>query len=83
MAMVEHETTVDRVNDALLVGLRTMSGVNIDSLKAYGDTYARSIMNAADSFLQRGLLILRDGSLIVPESEWMVCDMIIRELFVS
>ncbi|HUN21077.1 MAG TPA: radical SAM family heme chaperone HemW [Muribaculaceae bacterium] len=84
LAMVEHETTVDRVNDALLVGLRTMSGVNIDSLsQAYGDTYARSIMNAADSFLQRGLLILRDGSLIVPESEWMVCDMIIRELFVS
>ena len=66
------ETTVDRVNDACLWDCgRCRVNKHRFLSQAYGDTYARSIMNAARQFLTEGLLILRDGSLIVPESEWI------------
>lgn len=78
----ETESTTDRVNDAILIGLRTAAGLSLNHIAAVGgkDTVAE-IMDSAKKHLATELLIAPDDqTLLIPEKHWLIADSVIRDL---
>lgn len=76
---IEEENEVDRVNDAVLTGLRTSDGLNLERLPAGP---ADRIRREAQKMLKLGLLRETDHGFVIPEEHFLVSDMIIRELMI-
>lgn len=78
-AIIDEESAIDRINDRILIGLRTAAGLPLEVVAAYRD----EILTKAEQFIRRGLLVRDEESLFIPEEHWLVSDSIIRELFVE
>ena len=76
---VENETIADRVNDRIMVALRTSAGLDMDSLDSeYRAELERNLASLPDG------RVLRNGSrLYIPESAWPLSDDTIATLFVE
>ncbi len=75
---VEEETETDRINDRIMVSLRTARGLDLDTIpKPYRDTIENNLSTiAADR-------IVRNGSVVsIPEHAWLVSDSTIATLFI-
>ena len=72
----EEETEEERLDDFLLISLRTQSGLNLSRL----NENRRSQLLAAAENLPEGTLVREGDSLRIPESHWLRSDAIIREL---
>ncbi len=77
-AVVDEETELDRLNDRLLISLRTAAGLDLTALTPL--QYA-TIETAAAPHLRAGRLVKEAGVLRVPEEAWLVCDLVLRDLF--
>ena len=82
--VIEERTAEDNFNETILVGLRTERGIDarkcLEMLKNEKDR--KLFSNQVSAFMQSGRLIhSENGSLRIPESEWLTADAVIRDLF--
>ncbi len=77
---VEPETESDKFNDRVLTALRTAEGLNFPQQPAGLDL--RDFNREVKRMLRQGLLVERNGKILIPEERWLVSDSIIRDLFV-
>ncbi len=70
----------DRFNEFIMTGLRTSKGVSIHSTEQHFGQ-GQGLIDRAAEHLNSGNLILEDKTLKIPESNWMMSDMIIGDLF--
>ncbi len=80
-AIVEIESEADRVNDLIMVSLRTDKGLNLHDLP---EKYRREVLDAVSLFDDKFIRLDRETSrLVIPESGWPVSDGTIASLFVD
>ncbi len=81
----EYETLdkKDQYNEYLLTSLRTMWGIDMDTIQQrFGLNYVKYTQRIADIFLQTGELI-KDGSIIrLTEKGIFLADYVVREFFI-
>lgn len=75
----DEETADDRTNDLIMISLRRIEGLPLSSLNSCDRTM---VMSSARPWIKSGDLLLKDDSLVIPESSWLLSDAIIRDLFV-
>ncbi len=81
---VECESMDDRINDAILTGLRTSVGLDTAYIESLGGkNMVEAVLDKAQQFIDSGMLVSNGaGRLRIPESRWLLSDMVIRELFI-
>lgn len=81
-ADIEHESVVDRVNDAILVGLRTSDGLSLDHIrKIAGNQALAAVERDSRRLISNGMLeYCGPRHLRIPERQWLMADSVIREL---
>lgn len=81
-AEIECETVVERANDAIMIGLRTSDGIDLQHLREISDNRSvERVLRSAETFVARGMLVNNSQAhLYIPERYWLVSDAIIREL---
>lgn len=84
-AVIDEENEEDRVNDLLLMRLRTSRGLSTSILP---DKYRNGILARARKWLRSGHLVADAPNtadaptLRIPEARWLTSDAVIRDLFV-
>lgn len=76
---VEILTAEDVFNESVMLGLRTVDGVNMESLNK---GFVRDIMGDIKAHLSAGNLILEGSTIKIPSDKLFVSDGIIKDLFV-
>ena len=75
-------TTEDRVNEAIMTGLRTIWGVSMSEIsKKYGETYKNDVLVQAEPYLRRGNLRLNQEHLLLEPESYFLADGISADLF--
>lgn len=75
---VEEETDTDRINDRIMVALRTSEGLDLSTLPpSVQDTLMASLRHIPPGYIIRG-----NDNIRIPENRFLVSDAIIRELFI-
>ncbi len=75
-------TEEDRFNEALMLGLRTARGVDLEQLRRdFPAHMTASMLARAQSFLNGGLLTLTPSTLTIPAPHWLLTDSLLPTLF--
>ncbi len=78
----EHLTAQDRIREALMLGLRTSEGVDLEALEArVGTSPLVGRERDVERRVSRGDLEHDDRRLVVPRSRWLHLDGIVSDLF--
>ena len=78
IAETEHLTPDERTNERIMIGLRTLEGLDISTFDKYDE-----IKKSAMPYIANGQLILKDDRFLsVAENAWMLTDSILVDLFV-
>ncbi|MEM9861413.1 MAG: radical SAM family heme chaperone HemW [Myxococcota bacterium] len=78
----EHLDPSTRIQEALMLGLRTREGVNLEALgKRTGVDPLRGRERAVEGRIDRGDLCLEGERLFVPQPRWLFLDGIVADLF--
>lgn len=77
---IDHETRADKVNDAIMTGLRTIEGFDTGILTS--DELA-AVSRQARKWLVRGKLHSAGNRLFIAPADWLVSDTIIADLFID
>lgn len=77
---VDEETPADRLNDMIMIGLRTAEGLNRDN---FTPQQWKALLGRGRHWQDAGVLMpSSDGQrLFIPEDRWLVADAVIRDLF--
>lgn len=75
---VEEESRTEKINDMIMTGLRTVEGFDTSCLLP--DEYAQ-VIESARPHIAAGTLKASESRLYVPEARWLMCDAVIRDLF--
>ena len=79
---VEVLTKIDRYNERIMTGLRTMWGVSFIQIeKDFGEDYLVYLKNRSKSFIREGLLVIDAGALIATSKGKFLVDGIASDLF--
>lgn len=79
---VEVLTKIDRYNERIMTGLRTMWGVSFIQIeKDFGKDYLVYLKNRSKSFIKEGLLVIDAGALIATSKGKFLVDGIASDLF--
>ncbi|MBP3538173.1 MAG: radical SAM family heme chaperone HemW [Muribaculaceae bacterium] len=73
------ETETDRINDLIMIRLRTAEGIEKACLP---ERYMDEITDSAARWLKRGQLAENGTHLYIPEKSWLMSDAIIRDLMI-
>ena len=72
----------DQFNEMIMIGLRTIWGVNLDSLN---QKFSENILDKFNKEIQHkiedGILKIKNNHLIIPEKHWFMADGIASDLF--
>lgn len=72
----------DRFNEMLMIGLRTVWGVNLNKLtEDFSESLVSHFQKETAKKLNTGVLIIDDNRLKIPESHWFMADGIASDLF--
>ncbi|WP_084694519.1 radical SAM family heme chaperone HemW [Chryseobacterium vrystaatense] len=72
----------DQFNEMIMIGLRTIWGVDLDSLKSkFNHQILDHFQNEIKSKIEEGILITEDNHLKIPEKHWFMADGIASDLF--
>ncbi|MDE6574771.1 MAG: hypothetical protein K2L84_05535, partial [Muribaculaceae bacterium] len=77
--LVDEETETDRINDTIMISLRTAKGLDLNSLT---EKTRNCVLANAQTSLQRGVLRLECERIFIPEEHWLLSDAVIRDLFI-
>lgn len=74
----EDESVDELYNDVVFTALRTARGLSVDEIeRRFGVDYRRLCEDAAQPYLNSGVMTLRDGRLVIAESEWLSSNPVI------
>lgn len=77
--IVDEESVTDRLNDYIMISLRTAAGLDMNTFNERQRSY---LLRQAQGYITSGNLIHSSTNrLIIPESSWLISDAIIRDLF--
>lgn len=72
----------DQFNEMIMIGLRTIWGVDLKSLKdKFNDRFLEHFQNEIKQKMEAGTLIIEDNHLKIPEKHWFMADGIASDLF--
>ncbi|MGI9582402.1 radical SAM family heme chaperone HemW [Chryseobacterium sp. RRHN12] len=73
----------DQFNEMIMIGLRTIWGVDIESLKSkFPDSVLEHFQAEIKPKIEEGILIIENGHLKIPEKHWFMADGIASDLFI-
>lgn len=73
----------DQFNEMIMIGLRTIWGVDLTSLKSkFSDRVLEHFQTEIKPKLEEGILITENGHLKIPEKHWFMADGIASDLFI-
>lgn len=74
----------DRYNEMLMIGLRTIWGVNLSRLReTLGEDFLADLLKSAAGKMEEGILYIDDNHLKIPEQHWFMADGIAADLFLT
>lgn len=73
------EDLLDRVNDYIVTGLRTLDGLELERIPA---NYRSKLLEDASDFINEGSVILKNGRMSINQEKWLISDSYIRELII-
>lgn len=79
-ATVDEECETDRINDRIMVSLRTCEGLDTSLIPT---DFRQSVIRAARQWINNGHIIADGTYLRIPESSWLLSDAIIRDLLID
>ncbi|MCM1292714.1 MAG: radical SAM family heme chaperone HemW [Bacteroides sp.] len=80
--IVEDNDEKSRINDYLLIRLRTAEGVSLDKFeKQFGSRQLRELLQRCQNTIDGRRILLEHDRLRIPESMWLVSDPILIEAF--
>ena len=72
----------DQFNEMIMIGLRTIWGVDLESLKSkFSDQILEHFRHEVKSKIEEGILIQENNHLKIPEKHWFMADGIASDLF--
>ncbi|AZA47155.1 radical SAM family heme chaperone HemW [Chryseobacterium carnipullorum] len=72
----------DQFNEMIMIGLRTIWGVDIESLKSKFDVRTHEhFQHEIQSKIEEGILVIENNHLKIPEKHWFMADGIASDLF--
>lgn len=72
----------DQFNEMIMIGLRTMWGVDLDSLNnKFSDEILQKFQSEIKQKLADGILVIENAHLKIPEKHWFMADGIASDLF--
>lgn len=72
----------ERVNEYLLIRLRTAGGIDIaDYERRFGVAETERLLSSASGHIKSGRLMFAGGRLRIPERRWLITDSILVDLF--
>ncbi|MEI3791613.1 MULTISPECIES: radical SAM family heme chaperone HemW [unclassified Chryseobacterium] len=72
----------DQFNEMIMIGLRTIWGVDLESLKSkFSDQILEHFQHEVKSKIEEGILIQENNHLKIPEKHWFMADGIASDLF--
>lgn len=72
----------DQFNEMLMIGLRTIWGVDLSKMKGnFSDEILEYLMKEIQPKMEEGLLVIEDHHLKIPEKHWFLADGIASDLF--
>ena len=75
-------TEKDQFNEMLMIGLRTIWGVDLSSLQEkFNSELVEHFQNEIKTKLEDGILAIENNHLIIPEKHWFLADGIASDLF--
>lgn len=78
------ETATNRVNDYIMIRLRTADGLSLpETERRFGPEVRRDVARSAEKFIDCGMLVTDGESLSIPEEHFLVSDSIISELMID
>ncbi|WPO90396.1 radical SAM family heme chaperone HemW [Chryseobacterium sp. HR92] len=73
----------DQFNEMIMIGLRTIWGVDLTSLKnKFSDRLLEHFQTEIKTKLEEGILIVENDHLKIPEKHWFMADGIASDLFI-
>ena len=76
-------TEKDQFNEMLMIGLRTIWGVDLNQLnKKFGDEVLEHFKKEIQPKIEKGVLIIENEHLKIPEKHWFLADGIASDLFI-
>jgi len=73
----------DQFNEMIMIGLRTIWGVDLESLKSkFDDKILEHFQSEIKSKLEEEILIVENNHLKIPEKHWFMADGIASDLFI-
>ena len=78
----ERLSTEDKTNEAIMTGLRTIWGVDLNEIgKRIGDSYKKEILIQAEKYLKKGILYVEQEHLFLRPESYFLADGISADLF--
>ncbi|SDJ82266.1 radical SAM family heme chaperone HemW [Chryseobacterium jejuense] len=72
----------DQFNEMIMIGLRTIWGVDLNSLKnKFDDRFLEYFQNEIRQKVEEGILVIENNHLKIPEKHWFMADGIASDLF--
>ncbi|WP_288434791.1 radical SAM family heme chaperone HemW [uncultured Chryseobacterium sp.] len=73
----------DQFNEMIMIGLRTIWGIDLESLKnKFSDRMLEHFQREIKSKMEEGILIIENDYLKIPEKHWFMADGIASDLFI-
>ncbi|WP_184191769.1 radical SAM family heme chaperone HemW [Chryseobacterium defluvii] len=73
----------DQFNEMIMIGLRTIWGVDLNSVKdKFSDRVFEHFHNEIEYKIKEGILIIENSHLKIPEKHWFMADGIASDLFI-
>lgn len=73
----------DQFNEMIMIGLRTILGVDLMSLKnKFSDRFLEHFQAEIKTKIEEGILIIENDHLKIPEKHWFMADGIASDLFI-
>lgn len=73
----------DQFNEMIMIGLRTIWGVDLTSLKnKFNDRFLEHFQSEIKPKIEEGILIIENDHLKIPEKHWFMADGIASDLFI-
>ena len=79
---VDPETAADRINDMIMISLRTAKGLDINSIpEAHG--VRKEVLTSVEKHIRLGNLeTTAEGHMRIKEQRWLLADAVIRDIMV-
>ncbi|WP_261509832.1 radical SAM family heme chaperone HemW [Chryseobacterium paludis] len=72
----------DQFNEMIMIGLRTIWGVDLNSMKTkFSDEILQKFQNEIKQKIADGILIIENSHLKIPEKHWFMADGVASDLF--